>query len=261
MRLKSIRRLVWLVLVLTPLELAFILNLLQDVTVQILWIKLPEDTFNFMVEEGHWVPVKLVLNELLNLVLRKLHVEPNQNRSQDVRCLLNLVKEDLLHILHILWILVHRWFVVKEHIDQNMESIQETLALVDGEEDLLYSSEAEQLSDSVCPVRFYHVSQSLDHVPEVPNLRQLIAAWIFWHLRLLRASVDEEFEHMLIPIVDGKLEGKAFAFDSSVLSKGHLCLPLNCVALWKRISKMQILTRSRQQQLLDASLIVLANHY
>ena len=52
------------------------------------------------------MPVKLVLDELLNSVLRKLHVEPNQNRSQDVRRLLNLVKEDLLHILHILWILL-----------------------------------------------------------------------------------------------------------------------------------------------------------
>ena len=79
-------------------------------------------------------------------------------------------------------------------------------------------------------------------------------------MRLLWASVDEEFEHMLIPVVDGKLERKAFAFDSSALGEGHLRLPLNCVALRKRISKMQILTRSRQQQLLDASLVVLADH-
>lgn len=117
------------------------------------------------------MPVKLLLDEFLNLVLRKLHIEPNQNRSQDVRCLLNLVKEDLLHFLHILWILVHMCFVVKEHIDQNMKSIQETLALVDGQEDLLYSPKTEQLSNSFCPVRVYHVSQSLDHVPKVPNLR------------------------------------------------------------------------------------------
>ena len=60
---------------------------------------------------------------------------------------------------------------MKEHIDQNMESVQETLALVDGQEDLLHSSEAEQLSNAFGPVRLYHVSQSLDHVSEVPNLR------------------------------------------------------------------------------------------
>jgi hypothetical protein len=80
-------------------------------------------------------------------------------------------------------------------------------------------------------------------------------------LRRLRASVDQEFEHLVIPIIDSQLKRKAFAFDSSVLSKGYLGLPLNWVALRERIAKMQIFTRSRQEQLLDASLIVLANHH
>jgi hypothetical protein len=121
-----------------------------------------------MMEERHRVPIKLLLNEFLNLVLRKLYVEPNQNLCQDVRCLINLIKEDVLHLLHVLWILCP---IVQEHIDQNMKSIQETLALVNGQEDLLYSPKTEQLSDSFFPVRFYHVSQSLDHMSEVPNLR------------------------------------------------------------------------------------------
>jgi hypothetical protein len=80
-------------------------------------------------------------------------------------------------------------------------------------------------------------------------------------LRRLRASIDQEFEHLVIPIIDSQLKRKAFAFDSSVLRKGYLGLPLNWVALRERIAKMQIFTRSRQEQLLDASLIVLANHY
>ena len=124
------------------------------------------------------MPIKLLLDEFLNVhvVLRRLYVEPNQNLCQDVRCLSNLLKEDELHRLHHLW---RPCPIVQEHIDQNMKSIQETLALVNGQEDLLYSPKTEQLSDSFLPVRFYHVSQSLDHVSEVPNLRELITAWIF----------------------------------------------------------------------------------
>ena len=77
----------------------------------------------------------------------------------------------------------------------------------------------------------------------------------------MRASIDQEFEHLVIPIIDSELKSKAFAFDSSVLSKGNLSLPLNWVALRERIAEMQIFTRSRQEQLLDASLVVLANHH
>ena len=213
-----------------------------------------------MMEERHRVPIKLLLDEFLNVhvVLRRLYVEPNQNLCQDVRCLGNLLKEDELHRLHHLW---RPCPIVQEHIDQNVKSIQETLALVNGQEDLLYSPKTEQLSDSFLPVRFYHVSQSLDHVSEVPNLRELITAWIFWHLRRLWASVDQEFEHLVIPVIDSKLKRKAFALDSSVLSEGDLGLPLNWVALRERIAKMQIFTRSRQEQLLDGALIVLANHH
>jgi len=80
-------------------------------------------------------------------------------------------------------------------------------------------------------------------------------------LRRLWASVDQEFEHLVIPVIDSKLKRKAFAFDSSVLSEGDLGLPLNWVALRERIAQMQIFTRSRQEQLLDGALIVLANHH
>jgi len=165
-----------LALVLASFELAFVLDLLQDVSMQILWIKLPEDTFNFMMEERHRVPIKLLLDEFLNVhvVLRRLYVEPNQNLRQDVRRLSNLLKEDDLHWLHLRW---RPCPIVQEHVDQNMKSIQEALALINGQEDLLYSPKTEQLSDSVLPVRLYHVSQSLDHVSEVPNLRELITAW------------------------------------------------------------------------------------
>lgn len=114
------------------------------------------------------MPIKLLLDEFLDFVLRKLYVEPNQNLGQDVRCLIDLIKEDGPHVLHVLWILCP---IVQEHLDQNMKSIQEALGLVDGQEDLLHSSETEQLSDSFFPVGFDHISQSLDHMSEVPNLR------------------------------------------------------------------------------------------